>query len=600
MNRRQHMIVHFLRYGAVLGSVVCCWGYQRAVERLPELSEFAVEHYFERAQVYGDYLTCIFLYLSPACILGAIACATMAPVRRLVSRGFILWMRLPSVVFWGVVPAIFFAANAWTAYEVIGAVPRVFDAFNYWFQAKNFSLGQLYASVPAVPEFFQFPFVIMRDGRWYGSVYPGFPIILAVGVAWGVEWLVNPVLGGISLSVLYFLTRRVLGQSAARAVAVLGLTSPFWRMMSSNFMSHAAGTLWVALALWAVWIWVEKGRNVRAWVPLLFGCTLGWLYMTRPQAGAVALFFPGIWAAVRIRWCGWRNLMLMFVPCVCAIMLLGMYNQSLTGDFRTNPRYFVDPGRRLGFGDDIGEPLASGRRSGHSWQKGVHNVAVLLNLWNAELVGWGAWGPVGWQTLLSLTFLIVRRRSSWTWVSLATLGLNFLLYLFYFTPSPHFGPRYLAETIPFSLLVSIAGLHDIYRLAVKWVGSEASRTGMVALTCFLIGVSITCTVPFHTVHYGVLPASMSRHAILEPMEPAVILIPKSLYTMNIWTWNSPNQDGNIYLPMGKPEAINRLRAAFPDRTFYVVKASDGPPENLKLIPMEGFNRVEGIVKGHNE
>jgi len=563
---------------------------------LPALSDYGAARYYERADVYAQYLSLIFLFLTPAAAFLAASLAFRKPVYCRVDACVARWRRWPEWVFWALLPLVFIVMNAWTDRYIVGGVPRVFDAFNYWFQAKNFALGQWCAEIPPAPEFFQFPFIIMRDGRWYGSVYPGFSMLLAIGIRAGFDWLVNPVIGGISLSLIYFAVREISNTQLARVAVVLGIFSPFFRMMNAIFMSHAAVIMWVSLAILTLWRWAKRRHAVSLWTPFLAGSALGWLYMTRPQAGAVTMPFLIVWTLYRIRPWRWKHIGVALIPMICALVFLGAYNRELTGDFMTNPRYYVDPGRRLGFGEDIGEPLAGGERSGHDWRRGIHNVKTLWQLWNAEAFGWGYLGVFGWPMFLMILAVGRRMFPAAAWIFSMSIVLNFLLYLFYFTPSPNFGPRYISASIPATLILSSIGLKSGHHwLSDAWGRRPSTAFAVLFIGCLII-VSITVTVPLQTAHYGILPATLSRELIPEPAEDSVILIPKHMMTMNVMTWNSPDLNGSIFLPMGDPDGLNTLYQAFPTRKFFQLQEPSDGMNGYNLVPL----RVNTTLRGNTE
>lgn len=567
--------------------------YLHTISRLPGLSAFDVDHYYERASAYASYLSVTFLLLTPAVLLLGALMVSFKPVTDGVHRMAAHWKLLPDFWFQYVLPLFFFLACAWTAHSVIGGVPRVFDAFNYWFQAKNFSVGQWYAPVPPVPEAFKFPFIIMREGRWYGSVYPGYPLLLAPGIKWNVDWLVNPAIGALSLSCIYLAVREVVNKPMARVAVVLGVFSPFFRMMNAIFMAHAPVILWVSLAVYSLWRWSKMKDETPRWIPLLAGVSLGWIYITRPQAGAVTMPFVLIAAAFRIRRLRRRHIIPFLIPLMIAVVFLGYYNHQLTGDYRINPRYYVDPGRRLGFGEDIGEPLEGGERSGHNWHRGLNNVITLWHLWNAEMYGWGAYGLIGWPALFILIVLIKRRNDAAAWVFSLSILLNFFLYIFYFTPSPNFGPRYISESIPATLIVTAMGLQELYKSIARHAEQRAALAFVILVTCLLAVVSLAVVVPLQTIHYGILPKARHRDAVPTAAPDALILIPREYMTMNIMTWNSPNLDGNIFVPLGDGNRLPALKKAFPERSFYRLSESSNPAQGYELVPMDILDEVRG-------
>ncbi len=553
---------------------------------------FGPEKYFERAAVYASHLQAIFIWLTPFALASAAFLLTFSTFKRLSVRLIEGWNNLPDWIFKWAIPFVFTILSAWTAYSVIGGVPRIFDGFNYHFQARNFALGQLHAAAPPLPDLFRFPFIIIDGGRWYGSVYPGYSLLLAIGVRFGIDWMVNPVIGGLALLLMYFASREIYGERFARLVSVTGMLSPFFRMMSAIFMAHATAIIWVTLAMWMAFRWLKQGKKTTFMTLFWAGFALGWLYITRPQAGIVALLILFTYVLVKNRQSGWKQLFILALPLLFSIVFLAYYNDQLTGDYRINPRYFVDPERKLGFGDDLGEPLPGGRRSGHDLGRGLHNAALLLNLWNAEMLGWGSWGILGWMTIITICPIVLERKNPLHWILLSSILLNVGLYVFYYTASPNFGPRYLAEVIPASLILFASGLTAVSSREPGWCRYNGKPVGLFIVTIILCLISGFVTVPLHRLHYGILPPMMARRAVPDPGKPSIILIPPQLYRMNIYTWNSPDLSGNIFLPLGKlsdeVEDIQRIKEAFPNRSLYRLERTGTDTETLSLLGVDSL------------
>lgn len=99
-------------------------------------------------------------------------------------------------------------------------LPHVEDEVAYLFQARTFAAGAL--SVPAPPEAAQpgldYYLLQVRDGRWFSTSVPGWPLALAPFAALGVPWLLNPLLAGLSVLLAYRIALRRLGRDQAHLV----------------------------------------------------------------------------------------------------------------------------------------------------------------------------------------------------------------------------------------------------------------------------------------------------------------------------------------------------------------------------------------------
>ena len=109
------------------------------------------------------------------------------------------WLPAPGMVVFFIC-LISFLASAWVSTNVFDRLPHVEDDVAFLFQAKTIASGHLLATPPQSPIFFQIPFVIIRDGHWFGKYPPGYPMVLAIGVFFGHAWLLNPIVGAIDVA----------------------------------------------------------------------------------------------------------------------------------------------------------------------------------------------------------------------------------------------------------------------------------------------------------------------------------------------------------------------------------------------------------------
>ncbi len=271
---------------------------------------------------------------------------------------------------------------------VLDRIPHVQDSINYLWQARVFADGMI--SVPSHPlaEFFSFRFMV-NDGNWYSLFQPGWPAILAIGVLAGAPWLVNPIIGGLTVMMVYLIGRRVFGYKTGVLASVLLAISPFFLFMNSSMMAHPAGAL---LASVAVWSWLTGSRYMEiifsghghavetsgagrrlVFFFLVCGLSLGGLFLVRAMDGAlIALIigFHGVWLWLSNREYRWLRLLFLMVVPVAAILtgsLQFAYNQIQTGDPMVWPQdvYFgltepVPDCHRPGFGQGIGCPREHG------------------------------------------------------------------------------------------------------------------------------------------------------------------------------------------------------------------------------------------------
>lgn len=248
------------------------------------------------------------------------------------------------------------------AHVPLEGVPHVPDDICYLWQARTFALGQLYVDSHDIPEFFHHLFMV-NDGRWYSLFQPGWPALLSLSVPFGLEFAVNPVLGGIATALVYPIGRRVFSERVAKVGMLLITLSPMHLAISATLLAHSLALVLTEIAILSVFRLIEKNRVADA---VILGLALGWLFTTRAlnSLAMLAIITPPLLVYVaRGRVSLWK--LAAGVP--LAMVFLGLqlgYNQALTGKALYWPQdhYFdiSEPKKgchSLGFGDKVGCPV---------------------------------------------------------------------------------------------------------------------------------------------------------------------------------------------------------------------------------------------------
>lgn len=210
---------------------------------LVSLACLAYFQLLERGAFAGDYLAPIFRYLLTSydaetawlsfavCLLAA-AWNKATPVLRLIDAmaSKPLWVASLSVV------AI--ALGAMTVYH---RYPLSMDEYAAVFQARIFAAGKLTAELPAsVIDWLVWPhfhgmFLVAspQTGRTIESYWPGFALLLAPFEYFGVPWLCNALLAGLSVWLVYLITRAIVDDRRAAAWAML------FTVGSSEFLANS-------------------------------------------------------------------------------------------------------------------------------------------------------------------------------------------------------------------------------------------------------------------------------------------------------------------------------------------------------------------------
>jgi hypothetical protein len=264
---------------------------------------------------------------------------------------------------------------------VFDHIPRVHDEISYVFQAKIFLLGKLTVPSPCPPRAFDFTHVI-NNGRWYGMYPPGFPLLLAAGLAFGTPWIVNPLLAALFVILIYFLGLELYDRRTGTIASVLAALSPWCLIMSSTMMSHPAGLFFLTLFMFFL---VRSLRAPTVLNGLLAGAGLGMAVLVRPySAFLVAIPFALFYG---LRFLGapkrlLKNLAGLIGAGLVFLAILLIYNQITTG-------HLLKAGYLVFYGKDVLPGIGhSTRGAPHSLVAGAINVGKYLGAMNAELFGW--------------------------------------------------------------------------------------------------------------------------------------------------------------------------------------------------------------------
>lgn len=543
--------------------------------------------------------------LALGCLIGAANAASDAQARSLweVVRERLGSPRLPWIVAVWV-----FAVSVVLVWWVYEFHPHVPDEVVYLIHARYFAAGFLELPLPPVPAAFELDLISYQVDRWYVPVPPGWPAALAVGVALGAPWLVNPFLGAASIPLVHRFVKDLYGARTAGAVTVLLGLSPWFMFLNMSLMTHSftlfAGSIAAAYT----------GRRINGggwgWIAVA-GAGLGLVALNRPLEGLVAAAGLGLWgligsgskapeATTDLRRSSMRRVSDVGTLAIVSAAVVGTtlpYNAHFTGDPLTFPiMQYADEiygagSNALGFGPDKG--LGFGGLDpfpGHGVADVLVNSALNFFQINIELAGWG----IG-SALVLLLFLAGLRR--WQRPDLAMLGVVTLVAgahaLYWFSGGPDFGARYWYLALVPLVVLSARGL-----------GALAERTdpGRVALAVIVLSfASLSVFGPWRASdkyrEYRGMEPGVRELAQEQGWGPDDVVLVRgdrhpdyaSAAILNPVDLRGP---GPLYAWDRGPDVRRALRLAYPDRRFSVI---DGPS-----ITGGGFRLVEQGVAGRGE
>lgn len=311
--------------------------------------------------------------------------------------------------------------------------PNSGDEHSYLYQARLFASGRLYAQDPLydradpLNKYLAAFCVTDFGGKRFSEYQPGWPMVLALGVATGAEWLVAPLLGAaLVFLILSYVNRRLGPALVVPAWTLLALCAFFW----FNNAALRAHTL-TALCIFAAYVAFDAGEEAPdpALGPVFAaGAILGFSALVR-YIDWVPLT---VWIAWRLAARGrWRDV-LVFVTAF-AVPASGnlVYDALLSGHPLTTPTaLYGAPGLH--------------NRLALSWM-GFRVTAARI----AKLLY--AFPPVFLLALVVRRFPTTPRERVHLGLFLGNLGI----YFFYPAAVGGPGPRYLHAYFPFLVLAVV-------------------------------------------------------------------------------------------------------------------------------------------------
>lgn len=365
---------------------------------------------------------------------------------------------------------------------VLGTLPHIADEATYLFEAHLVTHGVARAPAPD-PDLVArigVRFTALHDGGWIGGFPPGWPLVLAIFLSLGLEYLATPLLLGLNLWLLGLWVEGRFDTETADLACWLGALSPLLVPLHASLMADPltlACLLGFLLAL-------EGGR------PGLAGLSGGWAILTRPAS----LFFVAgatLWSL--LGWGGGRGRALgrFLLGGLPALGVLLAWNWGATGSPWTSPYALAAPAAFQA------EALYEGLVVRHDGVAALVNLGMNGAALGVDLLGWPSlsWLPV----LLGLVLGgAAPRGGAWRGGALGLL----LGHAGYFHPGFAYGPRFYLPLVPGLLAAAALGLAAVSR----WRGVDprrgVPRLWLAGLPALVLGYG-SATAPVYLRYTGV-------------------------------------------------------------------------------------------------
>jgi hypothetical protein len=495
----------------------------------------------------------VFLFLLPAVLLIA---GALPGLRKRDKPVFsFLEKRKARAVFLAALAVITLAGCLAAHFAVVGHYPAIGDEFCYLFGADELASGKLYAASPPLKDPFQY-WSVINDGKWYGKVTIGWPLLLAAGRAGHLEFLINPILAALSVLMLFLIGELLYGAEGGLLAAFWGLATPFFIMMSGTYFPHTATAFFSLLFIYGMLRAFKEDR--RAW-PVLSGLSMTFLLLIRPADAGVVFLGMAPLMAYHFFTSGNRKKAAAKIGVLVALFAAGIGLLMLINQVQN------------------GDPLLFGYAkygAGETWGFGANGHTPLKGLWNTaySLMRAGAWGV----PLAGLFLLVSLIRKDWTTRSFMAQAVGFtILYAgFYTLATFEIGPRYYLPMVLLAFIPATGGalfVRDLLKRK-KAPGSEAFVAALVFSTLIFQAVGVWPRMTASVKAQMALVSELPRVLAHPPVEaPSLIFLRDHLYlkntylTRNYWRFqDSPH----VYVLYLTPEENRKVLDMFPRRHAY--------------------------------
>jgi hypothetical protein len=514
---------------------------------IPSWAPFTLADYFAAADRLIVVYSLIVLALVALLIPGAYAQDAIGRVYDRAVRACDAALKRPWLVV-GVLAAVTTGVLVWIASGVLLRFPNSGDEYCYLLQVRLWREGRAWYLEHPLQPFFDFLHIRVLDGRVFSVFPPGWPAVLFVAALAGIPpWLVNPILGGLTVVVLFTVARLWYEPRVVLTAIVATLLSAFFLLNSASYYAHTF-TLLVTLVFAAA----ALGGSDRDSVPL--GAVAG--------AAVAAAFSARFFTAVM---CGlpfavyhlrrnprhWRFVLGAMAGAAPILAAFLWHNQTLMGRWGVLPMSGFETYSMRWFAPTL-------------FTRGTD--IAFSNLWN-----WVLWTPPAVLPLYAVALAARNAPARQRLLGSVFLCLVIGYYFYVDTGGNRYGPRYYFEALPFVMLPAAW-------LAMK-ESSWREKTERARWHFYLFALSLVLAVPiasWQTWMAGRIVYERSdlyRVVETEGVSRAIVFVATPTGTR--WSMNATDHtrnwgryDGSVIYALDRGADNIRLTAAYPDRACY--------------------------------
>jgi hypothetical protein len=463
------------------------------------------------------------------------------------------------------------------SYRIHWFFPDYPDNVVQLYQAKLFKQGKIHIPPPEGGiDFFWYPLLITKADRWYPRYEPGYPFLLMLGLFIGMPWLVNPILGCLSLIIIYKLGCEVYDDVTARLGLMLLMLSPFFLTVSSGFLNNAPAMFF---ALLGIYYFVKTLKYPGLTNPIISGMSLGAIANIRPLTsflvtlplGVYVLFLlfkrPRIIAPKFAAACFGLSL---------TISVLLYYNYLANG----HPLLFgqtamVGKVKTMGFGISL-------YKINHTPFRALVRLLEKLNQMNFSLFGW----PIPSLAFIFLFFLPVYEKNRWDYLFLSVILCMIPAYSLFVALKV----RYFYALIPLLVLLTARGLVVFWGMLKRcgFLDIKIKSAVYIIVPIFIGYMAYTSLIP-QLVANGKEKHLVYRLVKQQGIHNAIVFLISGFSGWGIYTQgfvhNEPGLDGDIIYAHYRGENSIKLMQQYPERSYYFFdRKADGTYRFLQIGP----------------
>lgn len=357
----------------------------------------------------------------------------------------------------GVTVALFTILSVYVAAYILDSFPNSADEYAYLFQAEAISRGKLWDTPHQLKDFFEFHHIAQINNMWIGRFPPGWPLVLAAAYVASIPtYMINVVLGAISLVVLYLFCKRFYNERVAVWATICTAFTATVIFNAASFFSHTSSFLEMLLFVYFFYLYIDKKKAQHA---LLAGFFLGLLTITR-YFTAFLIFIPFfVYLVYNDKLKSFQTLVLIGLGAIPPMLFLLWYNYAITGDPLLPVTMWAYDDEALGF------------VNGHTPIKGAEYVMRRILMF----IAWVSpaflilYGVLLWNKIKNKSERLLHPED----YAFVLLMIGYFFY--YHNGGNQYGPRFYFEAIPF---VIVFGLVKVLQTRNRW-GLALIITGSV-------------------------------------------------------------------------------------------------------------------------